>query len=216
MLKYCTILIKFYLTASKFNSYKSLDGELNPIALLTREAYPQVIGHAGASGYVPESTIIGYDLAANLYADYSEPDLVLTKDGEFVAMHDLTLEGTTNVADFPEYAQRISTFVIEGKAITGYYAINFTLSEIKNLRVRQRFDTRTKLYDWLFPVPSLEDILNWQIEKFNETGRLVGIYPELKHPDWYGEMVCILNIYFAVNLLLYHIRCKLIFIITKY
>lgn len=60
-------------------------------------------------------------------ADYSEPDLVLTKDNYFIAMHDLTLERTTNVADFPEYADRISTYVIEGEKKTGYYAINFTL-----------------------------------------------------------------------------------------
>jgi hypothetical protein len=98
----------------------------NAVAELTRQAYPQVIGHAGASGYVPESSLIGYDLAANLLADYSEPDLVLTKDNYFIASHDLTLEGTTNVGDlFP--ASRMSTFVIEGVAITGYYAINFTL-----------------------------------------------------------------------------------------
>jgi aspartate 1-decarboxylase len=52
---------------------------------------------------------------------------VLTGDGFFVAMHDLTLEGTTNVMDYPEYADRIDTFVIEGEAKSGYYAINFTL-----------------------------------------------------------------------------------------
>ena len=66
-------------------------------------------------------------MAADLKADYSEPDLVLSKDGYFIAMHDLTLEGTTNVASFPEYQDRIETFVIEGEAKTGYYAINFTL-----------------------------------------------------------------------------------------
>jgi len=133
--------------------------------------------------------LAGYDLAANLFADYSEPDLVLTKDGEFIAMHDLTLEGTTNVESFPEYNERISTFVVEGKATTGYYAINFTLSEIQGLRLKQRFDTRSTLFDWLFAPPSLDEILSWQIDTYAKTGRLVGIYPELKHPDWYNSMV---------------------------
>jgi glycerophosphoryl diester phosphodiesterase len=155
---------------------------LNNVATVSRDAYPQVIGHAGASGYVPESSLQGYDLAANLLADYSEPDLVLTKDGQFVAFHDLTLDGTTNVASYPEYVDRISTFVVEGSAITGYYAINFTLAEIQGLRLRQRFDTRTTLYDWMFIPPSLDDILSWQMANYNTTGRLVGIYPELKHP----------------------------------
>ena len=64
----------------------------NIVSTISRVAYPQIIGHAGASGYVPESSLIGYDLAANLGADYSEPDLVLSSDNIFFAFHDLTLE----------------------------------------------------------------------------------------------------------------------------
>lgn len=161
----------------------------NILAEVERESYPQIIGHAGASGYVPESTLAGYDLAANLLADYSEPDLVLTSDKRFIAMHDLTLDATTNVADmFP--ASRKDTFTIEGQAITGYYAINFTLSEIKTLTVKQQFQGRSTVYNWLFSPPSLEEIMNWQIDHYSTTGntRLVGIYPELKHPDWYNDM----------------------------
>lgn len=66
-------------------------------------------------------------MAAFLQADYSEPDLVLTRDGKFIALHDLTLDDTTNIASFSEYKDRVETFVIEGEAKTGYYAINFTL-----------------------------------------------------------------------------------------
>lgn len=175
-----------------YSSSASTGTGFNILSSVTRTSYPQVIGHAGASGYVPESSLPGYDMAANMLADYSEPDLVLTKDKYFIAMHDLTLEGTTNVLDFPNFKDRVSTFVIEGKAITGYYAINFTLSEIKTLRLRQRFgegsDQRSSQYDWLFAPPTLQDIISWQISHYNATGRLVGIYPELKHPDWYNEM----------------------------
>lgn len=52
---------------------------------------------------------------------------MLTKDGQFMALHDLTLDGTTDVATHPEYRDRVETFVVEGVAISGYYAINFTL-----------------------------------------------------------------------------------------
>jgi len=159
----------------------------NSIASLYRDSYPQIIGHAGASGYLPESSLIGYDLAANLGADYSEPDLVLSSDNIFFAFHDLTLEGTTNVADlFPPSRQE--TFVIEGQAITGYYAVNFTAAEIKSLRIRQRFDNRSTLYNWVFTPPSLQDIMEWQINHYEVSTRLVGIYPELKHPDFYNEI----------------------------
>jgi len=183
-------------------------GGYNIVASLQREAHPQVIGHAGiiiiihfpiilfpitnpvtdtgASGYVPESSLIGYDLAANLLADYSEPDLILTKDSQFIASHDLTLEGTTNVASvYP--SSRMETFVIEGKAITGFYAINFTLNEIRNLTIKQRFVGRSTLYNWMYPMPTIDEIIDWQIDHYNNSKRLVGIYPELKHPDFYNE-----------------------------
>ena len=39
-----------------------------------------VIGHRGASGYLPEHTLASDQLAIDLGADYIEPDLVSTKD----------------------------------------------------------------------------------------------------------------------------------------
>jgi glycerophosphoryl diester phosphodiesterase len=42
---------------------------------------PLVIGHRGASGYVPEHTLESYRLAIAMGADVIEPDLVSTKDG---------------------------------------------------------------------------------------------------------------------------------------
>lgn len=48
--------------------------------LPARDAYPQVVAHRGASGYVPEHSLQAYELAIDLKADYIEPDLCLTKD----------------------------------------------------------------------------------------------------------------------------------------
>lgn len=181
------IFILYNILISSFSLALRKSTDFNAIAGLTRQAFPQVIGHAGASGYVPESSLIGYDLAANLLADYSEPDVVLTADSHFIAMHDLTLEGTTNVADlYP--ASRMETFVVEGVAIKGYYAVNFTLSEIKTLRLHQRFEGRSQLYDGIYSPPTLEEIIQWQLDHYSVSNRLVGIYPELKHPDWYGSI----------------------------
>jgi len=46
---------------------------------------PIIIAHRGASGYRPEHTLAGYELAIDLGADYIEPDLVMTKDGILIA-----------------------------------------------------------------------------------------------------------------------------------
>ena len=60
---------------------------------------PHVISHRGASGYVPEHSLEAYRLASDLQSHYIELDLALTKDGLFVAMHDLLLDSTTDVAE---------------------------------------------------------------------------------------------------------------------
>ena len=47
--------------------------------LPAQDRYPQVVAHRGASGYVPEHSLAGYQLAMDLETDYIEPDLVVSK-----------------------------------------------------------------------------------------------------------------------------------------
>ena len=51
-------------------------------------ADPIVIAHRGASGYLPEHTLAAASLAYGLGADYIEQDLVLSRDGVPVVLHD--------------------------------------------------------------------------------------------------------------------------------
>src|SRR5689334_9719096 len=101
-------------------------------------ARPIVIGHRGASGYVPEHTLTSYFIAIQDGADYVEPDLVMTKDGVLVARHENEIGGTTDVADHPEFASRRATKMIDGTSITGWFTEDFTLAELKTLRARER------------------------------------------------------------------------------
>jgi len=65
---------------------------------------PWVIAHRGASGHAPENTMAAFERAADLGVVFIETDLHLTRDARFVAIHDGTLERTTNgrgkVSDF--------------------------------------------------------------------------------------------------------------------
>ncbi|HVJ82224.1 MAG TPA: glycerophosphodiester phosphodiesterase family protein, partial [Planctomycetia bacterium] len=88
---------------------------------------PTLIAHRGASAYAPEHTLVAYELAIRQGADFVEPDLQMTKDGELVCLHDATLERTTDVeAVFPDRAKEA-----KGKKI--WPAADFTLAEIKRL-----------------------------------------------------------------------------------
>lgn len=77
--------------------------------------WPAVIAHRGASFDAPEETIPSYTLARELGADYVEMDIQRTKDGVLIALHDDTLERTTNIADvFPGRAKDpLSSFTLD-------------------------------------------------------------------------------------------------------
>ena len=148
-----------------------------------------VIAHRGASGYVPEHSLAAYMLAVGLGADYIEPDLVLSKDGVFHALHDLLLDLTTNIADFPEFAHRLTTRDVEGVSYTGFFVSDFDSSELKLLRLKQRLpNTRSTLFDYTLQMPTLTEIFQMANNLTSSSGRRVGLYLELKHPNYYRSL----------------------------
>ncbi len=147
---------------------------------------PLIIGHRGASGYRPEHTIEAYSLAIEMGVDYIEPDLVSTKDGILIARHENNIAETTNVAE--KFPDRKRTKTIDGQKSEGYFAEDFTLKEIKTLRCKERLAIRSTKYDGLFQVPTFEEILEFVQKKSAEKGRMIGIYPELKHSSYHRSL----------------------------
>ncbi|WP_052736181.1 glycerophosphodiester phosphodiesterase family protein [Aquincola tertiaricarbonis] len=148
------------------------------IAPAAQAANPIVIAHRGASGYLPEHTLAAYELAIKMGADYIEPDLQLTKDGQLVALHDDTLHRTTNVA---------SWFVPRNG---GYKVSDFTLAEIKTLTVvPPAGGTAKSVYPGFTPanprydVPTFQEVISFAKQQSALVGRTVGIYPEAKQAD---------------------------------
>ena len=54
------------------------------------------IAHRGASGYAPENTFAAFRKAVAMGAGFIETDLQLSRDARFVAIHDPTVNRTTN------------------------------------------------------------------------------------------------------------------------
>lgn len=54
------------------------------------------IAHRGASGHAPENTLAAFKLAVEMGAQFIETDLQLTRDARIVAVHDATVNRTTN------------------------------------------------------------------------------------------------------------------------
>lgn len=156
-------------------------------SLPARDHYPQIISHRGASGYVPEHSFAAYQLAIDLNTDYIEPDLVLSKDGIFIVMHDILLDETTNVASMGIYDDRVTTREVDGQNYTGYFVNDFTYDELMTLRLNQRLSQRTHLYDGLFQIPSFDDVMSFALAQYNNSGLMIGMYIELKHPSYFRE-----------------------------
>jgi glycerophosphoryl diester phosphodiesterase len=157
----------------------------------TRTDRPIVIAHRGASGYRPEHTLEAYRLAVELGADYIEPDLVSTKDGVLVARHENNLLGTTDVALRPEFADRRTTRLVDGRQVTGWFTEDFTVAEIKTLRATERLPLvrpGNVVYDGRFEIPTFDEVLQLADDESRRTGREIGVAPETKHPSYFAEL----------------------------
>ncbi len=146
---------------------------------------PLVIGHRGASGYLPEHTLEAYRKAIEMGADFIEPDVVVTKDGHLVARHEPNITATTDVSQRPEFAARKTTRLVDGVKESGWFVTDFTLAELRTLRAKQANAARSKAFDGQFLVPTLREILDLAKEESAKRGRSIGVYPETKHPSYH-------------------------------
>lgn len=146
------------------------------------------IAHRGASGYLPEHTLESKALAYHMGVDFLEQDLVMTKDNHLIVLHDLFLDRNTNVAElFPNRKRE------NGR----YYAIDFTLEEIKELdftegftikdgKKIQEYPNRFPMNTSKFKIHTFEEEIEF-IQGLNITmNKNVGIYTETKAP-WFHK-----------------------------
>ncbi|MFM9975277.1 MAG: glycerophosphodiester phosphodiesterase [Beijerinckiaceae bacterium] len=157
--------------------FKTLDGKP-----------PLVIGHRGASGYLPEHTLEAYKLAIEQGADFIEPDLVMTKDGHLIARHEPMLSGTTDVADRPEFASRKRKLLVDGVETDDWFAGDFTIDEIRILRARQAMKERDQSNNGKFYIPTFPEIIALAKSESIRLGRTIGVYPETKHPTFHNAI----------------------------
>lgn len=122
------------------------------------------VSHRGASGYAPEHTLVSYEMGEKLKGDYIEIDLQMTKDGQLIAMHDETLDRTTN-----------GTGLVK----------DYTLAQIKELDAGSWFNEKYPQYAQTsyegLTVPTLEEV-------FQEFGKNENYYIETKSPEVYPGM----------------------------
>ena len=152
------------------------------MALYAQAGDKIVIAHRAASGYLMEHNLPSVALAVGMGSDYIEQDLVMTRDDQLIVLHDPTLDRVTNVAELFPGRNRP-----DGK----FYALDFTLAEIKQLRLKEPYsnsgngagrfpDDSGKVLQLTVPTFQEELELIRGLEKTMR--RDIGIYPEIKQP----------------------------------
>ncbi|XP_059640463.1 glycerophosphodiester phosphodiesterase GDPD6-like isoform X1 [Cornus florida] len=139
---------------------------------------PYNIAHRGSNGEIPEETAAAYMKAIEEGADFIETDILASKDGFLICFHDVTLDDTTDIAEHKEFANRKRTYEVQGANVTGFFLVDFTLKELKLLRVKQRYPFRDQQYNGKFPIITFEEFISIALD----ASRVVGIYPEIKNP----------------------------------
>jgi len=145
----------------------------------------EIIAHRGASGFLPEHTKEALVLAYMQGADYIEQDLVATKDHQLVVLHDIHIDTVTNVASvYPDKARE------DGR----YYAIDFTLEELRKLSINERKNLDgTQVFPnryqgaGHFTVATFAEQVELIAQLNQKFDKNVGIYTEIKAPLWHEE-----------------------------
>lgn len=145
-----------------------------------------VIAHRGASGYLPEHTLAAKVMAYAQGADYLEQDLVMTRDGQLVVLHDLFLDEVSDVAE---------RFAAIRREDGRHYVIDLTLAQLLTLKISERVDAHgTPLFPNRFAPKQLHFTANTfeqelaLLEGLNRsTGGSVGLYPEIKSPAFHHD-----------------------------
>ncbi|VAH02920.1 unnamed protein product [Triticum turgidum subsp. durum] len=146
---------------------------------------PYNIAHRGSNGEIPEETAAAYLRAIEEGADFIETDILASEDGHLICFHDVTLDDTTDIANRTEFVGRKRTYEVQGVNMTGWFTVDFTLRELKSLRVKQRFSFRDQQYNGKYNILTFDEFILIALH----ADRVVGIYPEIKNPIFINQHV---------------------------
>ncbi len=132
-----------------------------------------------------------------------EPDLVATKDRVLVIRHENEISGTTDVASLPQFADRHTTKVIDGQALSGWFTEDFTWAELATLRATERLpEVRPGNTGFASEgILRLVDLLAMlDAAPLSALGERIGLVAEIKHATYFASIGLPLDQLFAAEL----------------
>jgi glycerophosphoryl diester phosphodiesterase len=150
-----------------------------------------IYGHRGASALRPEHTLASYAKAIEDGADFIEPDLCATRDGQLIIRHENNIVETTDVAAHPEFAGRKTEKIVDGQKQVGWFTEDFTLAELKTLRAKERLGQlrpQNATMDGSFDLVTWPEMIDFCAAESLARGRTVGLVPEIKHSTYFASI----------------------------
>ncbi len=97
----------------------------------------------------------------------------------------------TDLTDPSDPKSVLKSLIVDGEDHTGDWSINdFTVAELKKWFGGTTYDAaaeRPTMYNGVFPVLTLQDIIDIARAKSKQYGRTIAVYPESKNPTWNDE-----------------------------
>ena len=110
---------------------------------------------------------------------------MFSKDGVLIVRHENEIGATTDVAAHPEFHDRHTAKTIEGVQTAGWFTEDFTLTELKTLRCRERLPElrpQNTRFDGQDEILAFEELIELA------QARGVGLYVEMKHPAYFDAL----------------------------
>lgn len=208
-MKIIMIAVLMALISKEGRPYAGIEIHKLPVALqqvLNELPRNIVIAHRGTTYWAPEETEAAMRWARDVGADYLEFDLQRTRDGVLIALHDVNLRRTTDIAEvFPERADApVSAFTLDelrqldaGSWFNETYPDRakkefvgqdiLTLEDVIRIAEGYRIvrdEQGRRIYEW-----GTDGKKYTRYEKDpQDSGNRPGIYPETKEPHLFPGM----------------------------
>jgi glycerophosphoryl diester phosphodiesterase len=165
---------------------------LAPAAALAADPSAAVIiAEGGAAEERIEDTRSALELAVAQGCDFLQVNVVPTQEGALVARRDNELSASTDVAAHPEFAARKATKTVGGDQVTGWFAEDFTLAELRTLACREAQPALrggNVKFDGKEPMLSLGEVLQIARDGCVKTGRVIGVCPRLIRSGYFETL----------------------------
>ncbi|XP_024959663.1 glycerophosphodiester phosphodiesterase GDPDL3-like [Cynara cardunculus var. scolymus] len=129
------------------------------------EDRPLVIARGGFSGLFPDSSEYAYSFAKSISVSdvIMWCDVQLTSDAIGICFPNLNLENGSTISEV--FDNRSKTYPVNGVLTEGWFSVDFSLSDLRNVFLTQNILSRIPYYDGIYNILTVEDVVSMNLRR---------------------------------------------------